>query len=524
MKSVQEVPMDQLRFLQVRDTCLVRLRVLGLTSVLLLVGCTSLVTETDEAPKQRPTTTAAASSQTQTDPGSASWNLQTLQTLNRTQATQSLTLERAWRLARENDPGYRAALSGQAAAQTESRQGWAAILPQVQAGYSRSKVSGLRRLYGNGLMREAQVDYDSTSAYIQLQQPVFSVTRYAEFEGGKARARLGDAEFAVQEYEAAMRLAGAYLDIIAAQGELELGRALTESLEKQAATQEALFRHNQATRVDAQETQARLARARADLIAAEDSLYVAHRWLRAIIGLEAPSTLDVDALDEDRASSIGQPLPYWLERALANGAAVRAAGAKVTVAETEVRRAWGRHLPTADLVMALSDADNENLESLSQRSNAFTVGLQVTIPIYSGGYDTANHARSRYERRQAQHELTQAREHVTAEVIRQYTALQGGAQRIAALTSSVRSGEGSLEAARYGYEYGVNSNLDVLRRQDSLFRARHELLAARITWLEARVALAAVTGAPMAAVFMEMDQALQKTRPTVLATTLELLD
>ena len=176
------------------------------------------------------------------------------------------------------------------------------------------------------------------------------------------------------------------------------------------------------------------------------------------------------------------------------------------MADTEVRRAVARHLPTADLVVAYVDADSENLDSLSQRSNTFQVGVQMAIPIFSGGYDTANHARTRHERQQAEHDLLLAREQTAAEVTRQYSAVQSGAQRIAALMDSVRSSEESLHAARQGYKYGVNSNLDVLRRQDSLFQARYQLLEARVGWVQARTALAVAAGDPVAAVFVEMDQ------------------
>lgn len=441
--------------------------------------------------------------------GEATWDLETLQAATEQQGKEPLTLERAWYLAVKNDPDYQAAVSGRAAAETEIRLGRAAILPQVQAGYSRNKITGLQRNFlANGTTREGDLDYDSTSAYIQLQQPLFNVDRYAQFQRGKARAELGEAEFAVQEYEAAMRLTAAFVDAVAAQGRTRLARALRDSLQEQSETQEALFELNEASVVDAQETRARLALAEADLIAAEDELRVARRQLQAMIG-EVPEELaSIDNVEPSRID-VDDTLLYWLDRAQANSAPIRRAEAEVRVADTEVQRAAGQHLPTADLVVAYIDADSENLETLSQRYNTFQAGVQIAIPIFSGGYNTANHARARHERQQAEHELAQAREVTAAEVTRQYTAVQGGAQRIAALMSSVESGEQSLEAARRGYEYGVNSNLDVLRRQDSLFEARYELLEARVAWLEGRIALAAAAGEPVTAVFTQLDAALR---------------
>lgn len=462
--------------------------------------------QTDTTPERR-----APTAQAQVKEGAAqgpTWSLATLQAVEGLAGDQPLTLERAWYMAVKHDPDYQAALAARAAAQTEIRLGRAAILPQVQAGYSRSKVTGLQRNFtANGPVREGELNYDATSAYIQLQQPLFNIDRYATWQRGHARAQLGEAEFALQEYEAAMRLVTTFLDAVEAQGRVELARALVESLEEQAKTQEALFKLNEASRVDAQETRARLALAQADQIAAEDELRVALRRLETLIG-ETPATLaKIDNLEPELLKAqLDQSLIQWLERGQTLGPAIRVAQAQVSVADTEVRRAVARHLPTADLVVAVVDADSENLDTLSQRYNTLQVGVRMNIPIFSGGYDTANHARSRHARQQAEHELAQAREQTAAEITRQYTAVQGGADRISALMASVRSAEESLEAARKGYQYGINSNLDILRRQDSLFRARHDLLAARRATLEARIALAAAAGEPVLAAISHSDK------------------
>lgn len=494
--------------------------VLGLGGCSVLDGFSPFAPKSDNATSQSAPTEEALSEQRAvpeagesepSPPEAGTWNLATLKSMANAPEQQVLTWERAWRLTVENDPDYRAAMSARAAAQTEIRIGRAALLPQIQAGYSKSKITGLQRNFVPTGVREGELNYDSKSMYVQLRQPVFNVDSYAQYRGGKARAELGEAEFAVKEYEAAMRLVEAYVDAVAAQGRKQLHEALVESLKEQAATQEALFELNEASRVDAQETLARLALAEADLIAANDELEVTRRRLRGVIGEEPPPLLDVDSLEP---VALGpqqeQGLIQWLERAQRTGPAVRAADARVRVADTEVTRAVARHTPTADLVIAYIDADSENLDTLSQRSDTFQLGLQVAIPLYSGGYDTANHARTRHERRQAEHELTQAKEQTAAEVTRHYTAMQGGAQRIEALVSSVQAGEESLEAARKGYEFGVNSNLDVLRRQDTLYQARFQLLEARIAWLEAVCALAATVGEPISPLFVHLDAILNR--------------
>ena len=492
---------------------LLSLRVLALSCAAALAGCSLLPGQEGGASEEPPPAATApgqaspeasaeqAQAPAHTDtpagppaPDSApGWDLHTLESTALVGTPEGLTLESAWQRAMAHDAEYHAALSGRAAARTEGRLGRAAILPQVQASYSRNKITGLQRNFTQLGVREGDLDYDSTSAYIQLQQPLFNMDRYATFLRGKERVRLGEAEFALQEYEAALRLTAAYLETVAAEGRARLAQALADSLEGQARTQEALFKENEASIVDAQETRARLALARSEVIRARDARDVALRELAAMTGgadgplanlraQAAPPVLYPASLDEWRAR-VSQANPD-----------VQMARESVRVAEAELQRATGRYLPTLDLVVGYSKADSENLSSLSQRTNTWSAGLHASIPLFSGGYDTANRARASAELEQAREELRAAQEAADAEAVRQYTAVVGGADRIRALRAAVESSEQSLEAAQASYQYGVRSNVDVLRSQDRLYEARLALADARLSALEALTALWAAAG------------------------------
>jgi len=438
-----------------------------------------------------------AKSATHTAPASAlqpGWNLSTLQDLNTASAEGVLDLAHAWRLTVLHDPNYHAAVSARGAAQTEKRQGRAALLPQVSAGYSRNRITGDQTQYdvlGQGHMFE--LDYDSTNTYIQLQQPIINYGRYADYRRGVARANLGDAEFRAREQATAQMLSQVYLQALRADTEWQLAEQLAGSLEKQATAQDRLFEANEGDRIDAQETRARLALARSEVIRARDARDVALRELAAMTGgadgplanlraQAAPPVLYPASLDEWRAR-VSQANPD-----------VQMARESVRVAEAELQRATGRYLPTLDLVVGYAKADSENLSSLSQRTNTWSAGLHASIPLFSGGYDTANRARASAELEQAREELRAAQEAADAEAVRQYTAVVGGADRIRALRAAVESSEQSLEAAQASYQYGVRSNVDVLRSQDRLYEARLELADARLATLEALTALWAAAG------------------------------
>lgn len=439
-------------------------------------------------------TPAEQASQSKGATAQPGWNLQTLQALEVERIGEVLDLAQAWRLTVLNDPDYHAALSARAAAETERRQGRAAILPQVQAGHSRSSITGGQTQYdARGVGRALELDFDSTSTYIQLQQPLFNVGRYAEYRRGQARAALGQAEFHEREQATALRLTEVYLEALRTHSQWDLSRQLAESLETQAGAQERLYEANEGSRIDAQETRARLALARSHQIRSRDARDVALRELEAMIGRPAgalaqltddfhPYTLRLRTQDE------------WVSLARNANPAVQAALERLRIAETELQRATGRYLPSVDLVAAYAKADSENLSSLSQRSNTWTVGLHASVPLFSGGYDTANRARASAQLEQARKELAVAREAAEIEAARQYVAVAGGAERVRALMSAVLSAQEGLDAAQAAYRYGMRSNVDVLRSRDRVYEARSRLVDERLSYLAGLARLHAAAG------------------------------
>src|SRR5690606_15670951 len=202
------------------------------------------------------------------------------------------------------------------------------------------------------------------------------------------------------------------------------------------------------------------------------------RELESLLGV-SPTHLTV--LRDDLPLPALEPasLEEWLHMALLHNAEVEAARRAVRLAGVEVDVAASQHMPSVDLVASYGKAHSENLSSLSQRSNTFSVGVQVSIPLFAGGYTRATVAQSRSNRMRLQQELRAAIERTQAEVVRQYTNVRSGADLVHALRTAEEAGELSLASVTKGFAVGVSSNLDVLKVQERLFYTRHELARAQ---------------------------------------------
>lgn len=416
----------------------------------------------------------------------------------------ALSLLGAWQLALEHSHAYQAAIKGRKAAATLRVQGRARLLPHIQAGYSFFHISGERwqpTPFGQTLRRP--LDYNSKALYVQLQQPVLNFDRYSDYYWYVARARQGKATWQVARYELAGKLTQRWIDILAARAKLELHEERVNSLTQQFEAQKTLYEYGAGRVIDVRQTRSRLQTARARLIGGHADLRVIRRSLQALIG-GRPGQLKTLVIDSGVPSLALKPLSYWQRRARKNNARIEAHQAAETVATATVDRHVKSQWPKLNFIASWKHAESGDLATLGQRSNTYAVGLQLTVPIFSGGRDNAEVTQSRAQRRQASYELKATVQKTQTEVARHYQNVHNAMERIQALQVSVNAGELALKATRIGYKYGGKDNLDVLRARDELFQTRQELLQARLDLLRSYIQLRLTAGGDPAAIFRKV--------------------
>lgn len=255
---------------------------------------------------------------------------------------------------------------------------------------------------------------------------------------------------------------------------------------------------------DVRESSARRDLARADLIKAEDALIVSRRELQEMLG-RVP--VQLSGLRPDFAPQPLSPATEadWLAMAIANNAEIRSGQEGLRVADHEIDRTFGGHLPTLDLVAARRKVDAETISTRNQSSLTTAIGIQLAVPIYSGGLVGAQVKQARHNHDRAVQELAATRERVAVEVTRQYQAVVTGAQRIEALVLAVQSSAEALKATDMGYQMGTRSVIDVLDAEEQSYRSQLDLTQARLEYVLARMTLAGAVGRLDASVIDTVD-------------------
>lgn len=405
-----------------------------------------------------------------------------------------LTLLQAWQASLQHDPGYLAAISEREAGQANRGIGRAGLLPQVSASLGRSKLRGTLETPGPlGRVRDEDLNYTIKTSEIRATQTLFNWSRYAEYRQGQARADHSLAVFDTKATDTATRLFNRYFQALLAHENIVLARNKLQADETLRMAAQRRYDNGEGTITDIRQAAARRDLSRADLIAARDTMVVAQRELQEMVG---PSPLRLAALKPDfQPQALSPPsLAQWQSAALKDSSAIHSGEQALRVAADEVDRSFGGHLPTLDLVAARRFASNETIATRYQDSNTTEIGIQVTLPIYSGGLTSALVDQAKHNRDRAVQELAAARERTAVEVSKQYHAVVSGAERIRALIVAEESGTQALRAVEAGFGAGTHSMVDILDTQDRLYQSRLDLAQARLEYVLARLMLSAAAG------------------------------
>ena len=402
----------------------------------------------------------------------------------------AMDLKQAWDLLQYQGPIYQAAVHEKEAGGENRAIGKAGLLPQINASAYDNKVNGSQSQSGI----ERDLHYDSKGANVRLRQPLFNKQKMAEYRQGKQRADYSVAVFDAKSQDAAVRLAESYFDVLLASETITLAQSKLSAFEEQLASAKRRMELGAGTVTDIDESAARRDLAEVELIEAQDNLVNARRKLEEYIG-ETPESLTTLRPTFDTPPLLPSDLQDWLVKAQTDSPLIHARRHGSDLAEEEVKRAKAGHWPTLDFVAGYTAGDSQSISELNQRNRYGSIGLEVNIPLYSGGGTSALARQASANSYKALDELDATRQEVITGTTREYRGVQSGAQRIRALEKAVVSNERSLASTRKGFkEGGTSTNSDVLNAEELLFVARHDLFEAKLRYLMSRLRLASSVG------------------------------
>jgi len=398
-----------------------------------------------------------------------------------------------YRAAQENDPSFAAAQATRDAGVEKKAQGIAGLLPTV--GVSANTTWNETKIQRPGAATVSP-DYNSHGYTATLTQPLFRWQNWAAYGQGKWAAIQAEANFVQARQDLVLRTAQAYFDLLYAQENLRAVQASKTAITQQLAQAKKNFEVGTATITDTHEAQARFDLASAQELVAESELEVKRRALQAIIGKE-PGALAPARADASIAPPQPAGMDRWVEAAERDAVAVQVQKAAAEIADYEVQRQRAGHLPTLDLVAnaGKSKTLGATVGGMADTETRFnTIGLQLNVPIFQGGYVMSKDREAVANRRAATSGLEAAKRQSALQARQAYLGVVNGVGQIKALEAALASSRLALDANKLGYDVGVRINIDVLNAEQQVYTTRRDLAKAKYDTLLAQLRLKAAVG------------------------------
>src|SRR5574344_756411 len=339
--------------------------------------------------------------------------------------------------------------------------------------------------------------YDSNNAALQLRQPLYRPAILAQIKQARAQVQDADAVLDVNENDLLERVAQAYFDALLGQVQLDLARAQKTAFAAQLQSAQKGFAAGVGMRTDVDEAQARMDLAHAQVLQAQQALDLARRRLALLLGVPVAQLVQLADLDTQRFAP-SAPVPtsaeQWIALAEESSPQLQALRARLRAAQAEVDKAQAGHKPTLDVVATVSRSDSDSVTSINTVYKQKYVGVQLNVPLYSGGYVSSTVRQALADVQRMQQTLEAAQRDLSNQVYEQFSAMTEGVLRIAALEQAVRSAQQALLSSQKSLQAGARTTVDVLNAEQQLTVAQRDLAQARYGYVLAHLKLQMLAG------------------------------
>ena len=253
-----------------------------------------------------------------------------------------------------------------------------------------------------------------------------------------------------------------------------------------------------ATAGDEYRAETQVGQARLVLTRNEGELSKARGQLANAVGLPVNVTLELQAVSESPpVSEITQSMDVLLEKAKANRPDLIAAEARARAARASSTAISRAGLPTLEFV---SNYGRVLFTDSRTGQDAYNIGFNLRIPLFSGYRDTYSKRRAEEVADQAESARDQLYNQTELEVWQSYFDLQTSASSVASTANLVKSAGESAAAATARYKAGVGSLLDFITAQLDDTNARVQQIQSYLDWYSALARLNFALGASDAAI------------------------
>lgn len=410
-------------------------------------------------------------------------------------AATPLSLAEAYQKALQYDASIAASRSENQAEKQEIDKAKAAFLPQARLSMYRGRASTdseTPSLQGGTINNQST--YNSQNFNLSIRQVIYNKATFAEFNQAKAAVAKSDALLEKESASLITRLSGAYFDALLSIENIQYIHAQKTSLESQLLQANKRLKFGSGTITEINEAQANLDDVIAKSLEWANSLEYAKQALNNLTGTYPEQLLTLDATKMQLSMPLPDNVDSWISQGLEKNPDILAARQEVQMVMQEIEKNNAGHFPSLDLVASKSNTKSDNNFTIGSNYQTDSIGLQLNVPIYLGGYVSASVRQSVARLNQTKEKLLQQERATSADIRKYFNAIQNGIAKVKAYQQSVQSNEIALIGTQKGFDFGLRTNVEVLNAQEKLYAAKRDLARERYEFLYNKIQLKQSSG------------------------------
>jgi len=400
-----------------------------------------------------------------------------------TQAAMAETLMDIYKLAKQNDPQFKAAQASLESTRQLRDQSKGRFLPSLDlaASSSRSDYTPTTTT-GPTTITGTSNTTTSTSYSATLTETLFNYGNFVYNRQTELSVKQAEENFRAESQNLIIRVADRYFGVLSALDNLEFSKANKKAIERQLEQTKQRFDVGLVAITDVHEAQARYDSTVAENIAAENALDSAYEALRQLTGkyLKQLSTLKGTVpLEPPQPNNIDK----WTKLALDQNPLVQANQFAVQYAQESVKAQRAGYYPNVQVNASYSDNTTDISGGSTYDTSGTSVGISMSLNLYNGGRTSSAVKKAQYDLSYAQENLESVQRQSQHDVRNAYLNVIAGVSRVKALKQAVVSSESALKASEAGFDVGTRTTVDVLLARQNLFDARRNYSQSKYTFI-----------------------------------------
>lgn len=409
----------------------------------------------------------------------------------------ALTLKEAVELAVGNDPIFLAAQANLNVSRERAQQAVAGLLPQLSASVATTANRRRYTPHTNPLQTNTPMErYNSNSAQLNLTQPLWRHSSMIAMTQAELAVSQADFQLSAAAQDLLVRLAQAWFDTMQVRDSVVSAAVQVQAAQQRLEVAQRGHEKGVLALTELEDARAKHQQAMAEHEALQSELEIKLAALEQIIG----TAEHIPPLLSDRYAVLPfakNTLDLWLVQAEAANPSLLAAQRALEAANEEVRKQQAGHEPTLDLVASYGKTAQG--AGITGGQSGFdtrlgTVGLQLNMPLYTGGGQNAKVREALAQRDKTVRELETARRKARFDAKQAWFAWRTGGVRESSAQQTLQSTALALKGAQSARARGVKADMDVLQAQQQHAVALRDWSKARYDVILSQIKLKAACG------------------------------